>query len=871
MVLSLGILVNTFINTKVAAAASVPPKLPQVCSVSITSPSDGSKVNPNQSLTVKYSVSCSSGRWIRTRVYLVSSGDSYIVYNPSSATSWTYQPAGTRNYYVTYPASGLLNAKKSQNPAYLYVELHEYAQGDDEPPKANEKPIHMTRDYIKIYFLEKYSCNKSTWQCYEDSNGSYSSLSDCQAQCKAPRYECNSSTWQCYEKSNGTYSSLSSCQNNCQAPAPRYECNTSTWQCYQKSNGSYSSLAQCQSSCYNQTPPPDPIRYECNTSTWQCYQSSNGSYSSLAQCQSSCYNQTPPPDPIRYECNTSTWQCYQSSNGSYSSLASCQCSCYNQTPPPDPVRYECNQSTWQCYQSSNGAYSSLSSCQNNCQAPAPRYECNTSTWQCYQSSNGSYSSLAQCQNNCIQSTPKFDFTLTNSGNIVVTKPSSGSITGSNTITATLVSGNSQEVNFSQSGLPNGVSAQPLAACSPTCSRSNILTVSNSSPTGTFPITVTATAANITRTTTYNLIIQENSQSLTASCWASPNPAKINQSVIFYSYVTGGNGNYYYSWTGAASGNSSNVTQYFNSNGTHWAYLEVTDSNGNKANTSCQVLVEGSPAPTLTLWADKYVINNGESTYLRWSSANASYCQAADGWSGTKSTSGYELVSPSSQTTYSLTCYNQNGSITQGLVIYVNSTSNNLSVTKLGRNLSGGDRAYSKVVRLTAGDVVEFYINITAGSARDLTNVTVKDILPPALSYINGSTKVDGVTYSDGITGSGLNLGTLNRNTSRVITFEARSVNPGLTLTQTNIAEVTANGETAIRDSASVTFGLVAGAATVNTGPEDTIGIILFTSLGVAGTGWSYLKFTPKGQSFMARYEEKMRARKLSKIRQEFKD
>jgi uncharacterized membrane protein len=63
--------------------------------------------------------------------------------------------------------------------------------------------------------------------------------------------------------------------------------------------------------------------------------------------------------------------------------------------------------------------------------------------------------------------------------------------------------------------------------------------------------------------------------LTISCYANPNPANINSSVNFNSVVTGGTGNYTYSWSGACSGFSSSCSNSFSSPGVYSANLTVT--------------------------------------------------------------------------------------------------------------------------------------------------------------------------------------------------------------------------------------------------------------------------------------------------------
>jgi len=528
------------------------------------------------------------------------------------------------------------------------------------------------------------------------------------------------------------------------------------------------------------------------------------------------------------------------------------------------TKYTCN-ANYQCVVASNGEYTSLSTCQNNCIAP-PRYSCNPSTYQCYVATNGAYANLNDCQTNC---QAPFDFSLSNSGNIIVTKPSYDSVSGSNTITANLNSGTAQSVSFSQSGLPYGVSAYSLYSCYPTCSKTNTLTINSSASVGTFQITVTATGGGITRTTEYNLIVQDSyDDTISVSCYASPNPAQINQTVTFYSNVSGGSGNYSYYWSGATYGSNSYSQKSFNSDGNYTAYLTVHDSQNRSASTSCRVHIDEpyTNAPTLDLWADKYTINQGESTYLRWTSTNANYCVASAGWTGNKSTNGYESVSPNYDTTYSLTCHGDGGQISRSVTIYVTSTGTNLSLTKLGRNLSAGERVYAKVIRVTQGDVIEFHLTITAGNNKDLYNVVVKDILPSVLSYIPGTTQINNIIQPDTITITDLSLGTIYKGTSKTVIFQALSISPEIYLTYTNTAEVTANNESKITDSASITYGLVAGAATIKTGAKDSLLISIIVSLISSIMIWYYLKFNPKGKLAFVAIESKARDFSLAYLR-----
>jgi Concanavalin A-like lectin/glucanases superfamily len=101
------------------------------------------------------------------------------------------------------------------------------------------------------------------------------------------------------------------------------------------------------------------------------------------------------------------------------------------------------------------------------------------------------------------SPPPFDFSLSNSGNTSVTAGSSVA----NTISATLVSGSTQPIVFSVTGLPAGTTAGfSPASCGPTCSATITINASGSAPPGSSTITVTATGGEIVKTTAFGLTV-----------------------------------------------------------------------------------------------------------------------------------------------------------------------------------------------------------------------------------------------------------------------------------------------------------------------------------------------------------------------------
>ena len=78
-----------------------------------------------------------------------------------------------------------------------------------------------------------------------------------------------------------------------------------------------------------------------------------------------------------------------------------------------------------------------------------------------------------------------------------------------------------------------------------------------------------------------------------------------------------------------------------------------------------------PPSDTTLSASPTTIISGGSATLTWSSTNATSCTASGAWSGIKSTSGTQIVSPAVTSTYTLTCANSEKSISQTLTLTVN--------------------------------------------------------------------------------------------------------------------------------------------------------------------------------------------------------
>jgi hypothetical protein len=67
-----------------------------------------------------------------------------------------------------------------------------------------------------------------------------------------------------------------------------------------------------------------------------------------------------------------------------------------------------------------------------------------------------------------------------------------------------------------------------------------------------------------------------------------------------------------------------------------------------------------PMPVVHISIDPSAITEGEEATLTWSATNATSCIASSGWSGSRPTSGSEVVTPVSTTTYMLECTGSGG-------------------------------------------------------------------------------------------------------------------------------------------------------------------------------------------------------------------
>ena len=152
------------------------------------------------------------------------------------------------------------------------------------------------------------------------------------------------------------------------------------------------------------------------------------------------------------------------------------------------------------------------------------------------------------------------------------------------------------------------------------------------------------------------------------------------------------------WTGAKAVSGTNVAQGVLASVKTYTYtLVCANATGTSAPKSATVSVTSAivPAPTVTLSATPSSITSGQTSTLTWSSTNATGCSASGGtFTGTKTTNGNQTLSPTSNTTYTLTCTGAGGSVNKSATVAVSTvipptlpTISNVQMNSIKRSLA----------------------------------------------------------------------------------------------------------------------------------------------------------------------------------------
>lgn len=146
----------------------------------------------------------------------------------------------------------------------------------------------------------------------------------------------------------------------------------------------------------------------------------------------------------------------------------------------------------------------------------------------------------------------------------------------------------------------------------------------------------------------------------------------------------------------------------------------------------------------------------------------------------------------------------------------------------------GDKKWQDTIDAKVGDKVEFQIEYQNLSDGDQTHVVLRDILPPNLRYIPGSSKLKNASYPNGATvngdvlvgDDGFLVGDYTSGSNAFVMFTAEVVDDCLTNGQNtliNWGRVSVNGEKLLKDDARVI---------VQKRPKDFIAKIIWLSAGI---------------------------------------
>ncbi len=305
-------------------------------------------------------------------------------------------------------------------------------------------------------------------------------------------------------------------------------------------------------------------------------------------------------------------------------------------------------------------------------------------------------------------------------------------------------------------------------------------------------------------------------------------------------------------SGAWSGSKAiNGSESYSSVG-QGSYTYVINCSNQYGSASDTVIVNVSQQqilPTVDIkvnGSDGTITLNSPAYYtLNWTSNNANTCSASSSWSGSKSINGSESSFNVGQGnyTYTITCSNQYGSANDSVGVNVigQNTQGVLSVSKLARDpaITTSVTYYENLYMIPSREV-EFSIAVTNTGSTQIGNLYVQDSLPAGMTYVSGSTAIEGVLTSDGIVSGGIYAGTILAGQSKTIKFRARlqdNVYFTQSLTQmTNTAYARGDNASQVQDTANifaVKQGQVLGAATVDTGADGNTLAVLFSGLGAA--------------------------------------
>lgn len=180
----------------------------------------------------------------------------------------------------------------------------------------------------------------------------------------------------------------------------------------------------------------------------------------------------------------------------------------------------------------------------------------------------------------------------------------------------------------------------------------------------------------------------------------------------------------------------------------------------------------------------------------------------------------------------------------------------LSIAQYGRNVTSGQSGEYASLKARANDTLDIIIRVRNTSGITVHDVRLTNILPAGLVYISGSTAVNGVVSSDGITTSGLDIDSLKAGREATVKFsvkvDASAVPFWGQVVVINNAQVRADGVSTLAAQMRITLGsnpVLGSVGQVPTGPADSILLALLISALVTGIYAVYTRTDLFGRRF----------------------
>jgi uncharacterized repeat protein (TIGR01451 family) len=358
---------------------------------------------------------------------------------------------------------------------------------------------------------------------------------------------------------------------------------------------------------------------------------------------------------------------------------------------------------------------------------------------------------------------------------------------------------------------------------------------------------TVTVSSGARVATCNVSVNPV-QVPTLTCSVNRTTANIND-VISFSATGGTNAPASYRWNLAdgfpqAVNSVSLVNAIFGTSGVK--NVIVTDGS---QTATCPVTIQPSQISGVSCFPLNQTISSGGTVTLRASGGTGIYTWSApngdpsNGFYQDFSTRYYSALS----TTYQVTVRSGGDNATCSVQVQTGATPTpipgTMTIQKMGRNITQGQAIESASMVVRSNDTVEFLIHVRALSS-SMTNVIVTDALPQGINYIPNTTSVNNNIVQDGVTGGGINIGSLAFGQEAIVRFSAL-IAPGTTfpngnLTVINTAYVRADNLPTMTAQMSVSRTSIGTVAGVQTGPGESLLLALLLS---AAMTYGYMAYT----------------------------